>query len=46
MKHKCKELYSFVNITKNHITPCVFGSIELALEDLKNYTNILKWEEL
>jgi len=28
--------YSFVNITKGHICPCKFNSIEDALEDMNN----------
>ena len=28
--------YSFVNITKGHICPCVFDTYEEALQDLEN----------
>lgn len=44
MKHKNKELYSYINLTKNHICPCIFDSIESAIEDLKNYSNVISYE--
>lgn len=34
MKHKNSELYSFVNLTKGHICPCKFNSIEEAIHDM------------
>ena len=34
--------YSYINLTKGHICPCIFSSIQEALEDLKKYNNI-KW---
>ena len=46
MPHKERGLFSFVNMTKGHICPCKFESIEAALEDLKNYDNIEMWEEI
>ena len=36
-KHKNKEKYSFINITKQHICPCEFNSKEEALSDLEKY---------
>ena len=46
MPHKESGLFSFVNMTKGHICPCKFESVETALEDLKNYDNIESWEEI
>ena len=34
--HKETGKYSFVNITKGHICPCVFDTYEEALQDLEN----------
>lgn len=36
-KHKNKEKYSFINITKQHICPYEFNSKEEALLDLEKY---------
>lgn len=46
MKHKDKELYSYVNLTKNHICPCVFNSISEAIDDLNNYSDVISYEIL
>lgn len=46
LPNKGTELYSYVNLTKGHICPCKFNSIEEALEDLKNYDEIEMWEEI
>lgn len=35
LKHKGTEQYSFVNLTRGHICPCVFSSIEDAMKDLE-----------
>ena len=37
LKHKISGEYSFVNLTKGHICPCKFKSVEEALKDLNNY---------
>ena len=37
LKHKTFQGYSFVNLTKGHICPCVFKSEEEALNDLEKY---------
>jgi hypothetical protein len=34
MKHKIDGMYSFVNLTKGHICPCKFSSIEEGLHDM------------
>lgn len=36
LPHKETVKYSFVNITKGHICPCVFDTYEEALQDLEN----------
>ena len=46
LPYKNTDKYSYINITKGHICPCQFNSIEDALNDLKNYNNIEKWEEI
>lgn len=46
LKHKDTDFYSFVNLTKGHICPCNFNSIQEALEDLSKYPNILSYEIL
>ena len=37
LKHKTYNGYSFVNLTKGHICPCVFKTEEEALNDLEKY---------
>lgn len=34
MKNKSDETYSFINLTKEHICPCRFSSVEEALLDM------------
>lgn len=34
MKNKANDIYSFVNLTKEHICPCEFKSIDDALNDM------------
>lgn len=34
MKNKVDNTYSFINLTKEHICPCKFGSIDDALKDM------------
>mgnify|MGYP000638713102 CR=1 FL=1 len=34
MRNKSDNTYSFVNLTKNHICPCRFDSIEDAMKDM------------
>ncbi|MDC4245707.1 hypothetical protein [Clostridium perfringens] len=36
-KNKIDNTYSFINITKRHICPCKFNSVEEALQDLEKY---------
>ena len=47
MKNKLEDSYSYVNITKGHICPCKFSSIEFAIEDMDSYIKkgkIIKYE--
>lgn len=47
LKHKNTEEYSFVNLTKGHICPCRFKSIDDAIKDLeerKNSGNIINYK--
>ncbi len=46
LPHKETGKYSYVNMTKGHICPCQFESVEEALDDLKNYEEIEMWEEI
>ena len=34
MRNKSDNTYSFVNLTKNHICPCRFNSVEDAVKDM------------
>ena len=47
LKHKNTNEYSFVNLTKGHICPCRFKSIDEAIKDLeerKNSGNIINYK--
>lgn len=47
LKHKNTEEYSFVNLTKGHICPCRFKSIDEAIKDLeerKSSGNIINYK--
>lgn len=49
MKNKSDETYSFINLTKEHICPCKFNSIDDALKDmdrLKDCGKIINYFEL
>lgn len=49
MKNKSDGTYSFINLTKEHICPCKFNSINEALKDmdkLKDCGKILNYNEL
>lgn len=35
LPHKNTDQYSFVNLTKGHICPCVFSSVADAMKDLE-----------
>lgn len=47
LKNKGESTFSFINLTKGHICPCKFNSVEEALDDLRKYQNegkIVNWE--
>lgn len=44
LSHKDGSGYSFVNLTKGHICPCVFKTVEDAIEDLINQENVVSFE--
>ena len=47
MKHKEKDTYSYVNISRGHICPCEFTSINDAIADmdrLKEEGKIIRYE--
>ena len=49
LKNKLEDTWSYVNITKKHICPCKFVSIEDAIHDMDTYiTNgkIIKYERI
>ncbi len=49
MKNKSDRTYSFINLTKEHICPCKFNSIDDALKDmdrLKDCGKIINYFEL
>ena len=49
IRHKIEEQYSFVNLTKGHICPCKFHSVEAAMKDLEEYKrrgDIIEYKEI
>ena len=47
MKNKLEDTYTYVNITKGHICPCKFKSIDEAIKDmdkLKSEGKIIRYE--
>ena len=46
IKHKDNDKYSFVNLTKGHICPCLFDSIEDALKDMDNDDRVISYIEI
>lgn len=44
MKNKCDETYSFINLTKEHICPCRFSSMEEAIGKWEEYLRYLENE--
>lgn len=43
IKHKVNGKYSFVNLTKGHICPCLFTTEEEALQDLNADKRVFSW---
>ena len=46
LPHKDGSGYSFVNLTKGHICPCRFGTMEDAIRDLESRPEVLGYEIL
>lgn len=52
MRNKSDNTYSFVNLTKGHICPCRFDSVEDAVKDIDEkilngeIVGYFKWEEM
>lgn len=46
LPHKGTNLYSYINLTKGHICPCKFDSVESAIADLDTYSQIVSYERL
>jgi len=44
LKHKITGKYSYVNLTKGHICPCIFETPQDALDDLDSYEEIISWK--
>lgn len=42
MKHKTGG-WSFINLTKKHICPCIFNSVGEAIEDLINQKDVVSF---
>lgn len=45
-RNKSDSTYSYINLTKGHICPCKFKTIEDAIEDLKNYPKVISYREV
>lgn len=45
-RNKSDNTYSYINLTKGHICPCKFKTIEDAIEDLKNYPKVISYSEV
>ena len=43
LKHKDSGLFSFINLTKGHICPCQFKSVQDALSDIARQPNVIGW---
>ena len=45
-RNKSDNTYSYINLTKGHICPCKFKTIERAIKDLKNYPKVISYREV
>ena len=45
-RNKSDNTYSYINLTKGHICPCKFKTIEHAIKDLKNYPKVISYREV
>lgn len=46
LPHKDGKGWSYINLTKGHICPCIFSSIEDAINDLKNRPEVINFKIL
>lgn len=46
LPHKDGRGWSFVNLTKGHICPCVFKSCREALADLRRQESVKSWVKI
>lgn len=46
LRNKNDNTYSYINLTKGHICPCRFNTIDEALDDLKTYPKVISYEEI
>lgn len=44
LPHKDGSGYSYINLTKGHICPCKFKTIEEALLDMKNNPKVINYK--
>ena len=44
LPHEDGSGYSYVNLTKGHICPCKFRTIEEALQDMDKKPNVIKYD--
>ena len=45
LRNKNDNTYSYINLTKGHICPCRFNTIDEALDDLKTYPKVISWQQ-
>ncbi|AND75348.1 hypothetical protein FDH01_gp274 [Acinetobacter phage vB_AbaM_ME3] len=45
LRNKNDNTYSYINLTKGHICPCRFNTIDEALDDLKTYPKVVSWQQ-
>lgn len=46
LRNKSDNTYSYINLTKGHICPCRFNTIDEALDDLKTYPKVISWQQI
>lgn len=46
LPHKLTGKFSYINLTKEHICPCQFDSVEDALQDMKNDPFVVSYHEI
>lgn len=46
MIHKDGTGYGFVNLTKGHVCPCRFKTVDAAIKDMENDPKVLSFNEI